>query len=533
MSKGDRTPPSNSDWGERIAAIHERREMAKAHGGPEAVRRQHDKGRLTLRERIDRLLDRGSFHEMGMGAGAAETDADGNFESLSPANFILGFGKVDGRTCIVGGEDFTVSGGSPNPAGLRKSIYTEEMALQYRVPLIRLHEGGGGSVAGAGGKKGGGSSGPVGEPPYTPHRFLSVARTMGTIPVCAAAVGPVAGLPAARLVASHFSVMTRETAQVLVAGPAVVERALGHRINKEELGGARVHLKSGAIDNGAVDEDDAFRQIRQFLSYMPPNVDQLPPTIACSDPVDRCDDRLASIVPRDRRKAYDMRKLIAMVVDQDSFFETGRQYGPGQIVGLARMNGQPVGIYSNDCRYYAGAMSAAGARKVKRFIELCETFHLPIIALVDEPGFMIGPEAEAEGTIRPGTAAVLAAADCQVPWASVIIKKNFGVAAAAHYASQCHVMAWPSAEFGPLPVEGGVAVAFGREIAAHPDPDARRLELEEMLAARQSPFPRAESFAFHELIDPRETRPMLCRWLEVSSERLKGLTGPRLYPMRP
>ncbi|MEC9344807.1 MAG: carboxyl transferase domain-containing protein [Pseudomonadota bacterium] len=518
------------DWDERIAAIGERRAMAREQGGPEAIARQHAKGRLALRERIDGLLDRNSFSELGMGAGSAETDDAGRLTAFRPANFILGFGEIDGRPVIVGGEDFTLQGGSPNAAGLRKSIYSEELAMQYRVPLVRLHEGGGGSVAGAGGK---GSTGPTGEPPYTPHRFLSVARTLGTVPVCAAALGPVAGLPAARLVASHFSVMTRETAQVLVAGPAVVERALGVKLTKEELGGAQVHLKSGAVDNMAVDEQDAFDQIRRFLSYLPPNVDHLPPVAACDDPADRCEDRLASIVPGDRRKAYDMRRLVGHVVDRDSFFETGRQYGPSQITGLARLGGRPVGIWGNDCRYYAGAMSADGARKIRRFIEFCETFHLPIVAFVDEPGFMIGPDAEAEGTIRPGTAAVLAAADCRVPWCSVVIRKNFGVAAAAHYASQAHVLAWPSAEFGPLPVEGGVAVAYHREIAAHPDPEAYRRELEDRLAARQSPFARAESFAFHELIDPRETRPMLCRWVALNQHRLEALKGPRSFTLRP
>lgn len=517
-------------WRERIDRIHKRREEARRQGGPEAIARQHEKGRLALRERIDALLDPGSFAELGMGAGATEYDESGEPKGFSPANFILGFGEIDGRPCLVGGEDFTLKGGSPNAAGLRKSIYAEEAALQYRVPLIRLHEGGGGSVAGSRGK---GYSGPVGEPPYTPHRFLSVARTLGAVPVCSAALGPVAGLPAARLVASHFTVMTKETAQVLVAGPAVVERALGIRMSKEELGGADVHLKSGAIDNVAADEHDAFRQIRRFLSYLPQNVDNLPPVTASDDPVDRCDDRLAAIVPEDRRKAYDMRKLIELVVDRESFFETGRHYGPGQVVGLARLDGRPVGIFGNDCRFYAGAMTADGARKVRRFIEFCETFHLPIVAFVDEPGFMIGPESERLGTIRPGTAAVLAAADCRVPWASVQIRKSFGVAAAAHYGNGAYILAWPSAESGALPVEGGVAVAFGREIAESADPERRRSELEEELASRQSPFPRAESFAMHELIDPRETRPMLCRWLALQGERLKTLLGPRSFPYRP
>lgn len=519
-------------WDDRIEEIHRRREMARAQGGDEAVARQHAKGRLSLRERIGGLLDQGSFAELGKGAGVSETDENGNLTGFTPANFILGFGKVGGQTCVIGGEDFTVRGGSPNPAGLRKSVYAEEVALEYRVPLIRLHEGGGGSVTGSGGK---GSSGPIGESVGREHRFNSVARTLGTVPVAAAALGPVAGLPAARLVASHFSVMTKETAVVLIAGPAVVERALGVRMTKEELGGPGVHLKSGAVDNLAEDEEDAFRQIRRFLSYLPPNVDQLPPVTSCDDPVDRCEDRLAKIVPTDRRKAYDQRKLINMVVDQDSFFEMGRQYGPGQIVGLARMNGHPVGIFGNDCRYYAGAMTAEGARKARRFIEFCETFHLPIVAFVDEPGFMIGPDSEKAGTIRPGTAAVLAAANCRVPWCSVVIKKSFGVAAAAHYGNHAHVLAWPSAESGPLPVEGGVAVAFGREIAAADDPEAMRKDLEDRMAARQSPFPRAESFAFHELIDPRETRPAVCQWLELNQHRIAALPGlgPRTFYTRP
>lgn len=519
-------------WQERIDEIHTRREQARRQGGAEAIERQHAKGRLALRERIGRLLDDGSFAELGPTAGVAERDEDGNPTGFTPANFLLGFGKLDGRTCVVGGEDFTVRGGSPTPAGLRKSVYAEDVALRYRVPLIRLHEGGGGSVTGSGGK---GSSGPVGSSVGDPHRFLSVAQTLGTVPVASAALGPVAGLPAARLVASHFNVMTKETAQVLIAGPAVVERALGVSMTKEELGGPQVHLKSGAVDNLAEDEDDALRQIRQFLGYLPPNVDQLPPVADCDDPVDRCEDALADIVPTDRRRAYDQRKLIELVVDRESFFETGRQYGPGQIVGLARLNGQPVGIFGNDCRFYAGAMTADGARKVRRFIEFCETFHLPIVAFVDEPGFMIGPDSEKAGTIRPGTAAVLAAASCEVPWCSVAVKKSFGVAAAAHYGNHAHVLAWPSAESGPLPVEGGIAVAFGREIAAADDPEALRADLERKMAERQSPFSRAESFAYHDLIDPRETRPMLCQWLDLNRHRIEALpkAGPRRFYMRP
>ncbi|MCZ6524295.1 MAG: propionyl-CoA carboxylase, partial [Alphaproteobacteria bacterium] len=221
-------------WEKELEEIAERAARAKAQGGPEGVGRQHAKGRLTIRERIEALGDPGSFRELGVGAGGAELDEDGKLASFTPGNFVLGFTEIDGRRCVVGGEDFTLRGGSPNEAGLRKSVYAEELACHYRVPLIRLHEGAGGSVTGPGA---GALPSPVSEPP----RFRSVARALATVPVATAALGPVAGLPASRLVAAHFSVMTRETSQVLVAGPAIVARALGERITKEELGGPEVH----------------------------------------------------------------------------------------------------------------------------------------------------------------------------------------------------------------------------------------------------------------------------------------------------
>ena len=513
-------------WNKQVREINRKVKLAKGQGGKEAVARQHAKGRLTVRERVDALLDKGSFRELGAGSGVSERDEDGKLTDFSPANFVLGFGKIGGRACVVGGEDFTLKGGSPNEAGLRKSVYTEELACQYRVPLVRLHEGGGGSVAGTGSKT-------IGASVALAPRFRSVARAMAQVPVASAAVGPVAGLPASRLVASHFSVMTRDTAQVLVAGPAVVERALRERKTKEELGGAEIHTRNGAIDNLAEDETDAFVQIRWFLAYMPQNVWELAPVSPSDDDPSRRDKDLISIIPTNRRHAFDMRKLLAKVVDGGSFFEMGALYGRGQITGLARLNGQPVGILSNDGRYYAGAMTADGAHKARRLIELCETFHLPIVSVVDEPGFMIGSEAERAATIRAGTAAVLAAADCQVPWASVIVRKSFGVASAAHYGDGAYVIAWPSAEMGPVPIEGGVAVAFGRDIAASDDPEARRQELEDAMAGRQSVVPRAESFSLHDLIDPRDTRPALCDWIERVQPLLPSLLGPRGFGVRP
>jgi methylmalonyl-CoA decarboxylase subunit alpha len=519
-------------WEREIAEIEQRRRLAAEQGGAEAVAGQHARGRLTLRERIGAFLDPDTFEELGPASGAAEYDDQGQLAGFTPANFVLGFGQVDGRRCVVGGEDFTVRGGSPNSAGLRKSVYTEQLACRYRVPLVRFHEGGGGSVAGSGSAQGG-DRGPVGEPVFGAPRFASVAQALETVPVVAAALGPVAGLPAARLVASHFCVMTRHTAQVLVAGPAVVERALGEQRAKEELGGAEIHGRNGVVDSVAEDERAALAEIRRFLSFLPQHVGELAPVREANDDPERRAEMLATIVPRERRRAYDMREIIRQVFDHESFFEFRERYGQGQITGFARLVGQPVGVMANDCRFYAGAMSHDGAIKVRRFIELCETFHLPIVSLVDEPGFMIGSEAERAGTIRTGTAAVLAAATCRVPWATVIVRKVFGVAGAAHFGPDAFVLAWPSAEQGALPVEGGVAVAFRKEIEAAPDPEARRRELEEMLAARQSPFPRAESFNYHDLIDPRETRSRLCRWVAWIQPLLPSLLGSVRFGIRP
>lgn len=471
-------------WEKEVNEIHERRKWAKIQGGEEGVTRQHEKGRLTIRERIEIFSKGGEFKEHAQSAGEAIKDENGKITDFTPANYVVGLSKVGGRTVAIGGEDFTLKGGSPNAAGLRKSVYIEDLALEYKVPLVRFLEGGGGSVKGSSGK----GRAPSGSPAGQTSRFVSVAKVLGEVPVACGAMGPVAGLPAARLVASHFCVMTEQTSQVLIGGPKLVERALGESLTKDELGGPDIHLKNGVVDNLAKDEEDAIRQIQQFLSYLPQNVYEVPPVVETHDPADRAEEALLDIVPRDRRKPFNMRKVIKLIFDKGSFFETGRKFGSGQIVGLARLNGYPVGVFGNDCHFYAGSMTAEGSQKVRRFIDMCNTFHLPIIALVDEPGFMIGLDSEKAATIRHGTAALTAAVQSEVPWCSVMVRKSYGVAAAVHFGPKSYTLTWPSMEAGALPIEGGVAVAFGREIEQAEDPDALRKELEDKLASAQSPF---------------------------------------------
>ncbi len=343
-------------WQDEVDGIEARRRAALALGGEAAIAAQHAKGRLTVRERIDALVDPGSFREQGPIAGHAEKAEDGRLESFSPANYVLGVAKLDGRPCVVGGEDFTQAGGSPSPAGLRKSVLAEDLAVRLRLPLLRLLEGGGGSVAPRASR---GAAPIVVDSANAPPRFLSFAQAMAQGPVVSAALGAVAGLPAARLVASHLSLMARESAQVLIAGPALVERARGISATKEELGGARVHLRSGVVDNAADDERGVFALVRRFLSYLPTNVWESAPVLGCDDPADRAEEELISLVPRERRKSYKMRRALELVLDRGSFFEVAPEFGRSLICGLARLRGQPIGVIANDPNFYAGAMTAA------------------------------------------------------------------------------------------------------------------------------------------------------------------------------
>jgi len=516
-------------WKDESDEIARRREQALEQGGAEAVARHHERGRLTVRERIEALVDKESFQEQGRLAGAPETDAGGRVTGFTPSNVVMGVARVDGRPVVVGGDDFTVRGGAYSEGSLKKGLYTDQLAIRRRLPLVRLLEGGGATVKGASGTRG--RSG-YDFTAASPLNLLSL-DAMASVPVVCAALGPVAGFPAARLVASHFAVMTRDTAQVLTGGPALVERALGVAASKEELGGAQVHARSGVVDNVAADEAEVWRQIRGFLSYLPTNVWEPAPRVASDDPPGREEEALLELIPRNRRRAYKIRKVVEAVIDRGSFFELTPDFGRSQVTGFARLAGQPVGILANDCTRDGGAMTADGARKVRRFVETCDAFHLPIVSLVDEPGFMIGPEAEQAATIRHGMEAMFAVLQTSVPWFALVLRKAFGVAAGIHLGPDATVMAWPSAEAGSMPVESGVALAFRREIEEAADPDARRRELEEEIAAAQSVFPRAEAFGVHELIDPRHTRPRLCEWVQEIQPQLRLLTGPVRYSPRP
>jgi len=516
-------------WQPEVDEIKRRIELAKQMGGEANVARQHANGRLTVRERIERLLDLESFHEVGALAGRAAY-INGELIEFLPANFVFGTGRVDGRRVVVGGDDFSVRGGAADAAIGNKMGYSERMARELRLPMIRLVEGtgGGGSVK---------MLETMGRTyvPANPSWDIVVA-SMSEIPVIAACLGPCAGLGAVRVVSSHFSVMVKGVSQLFVAGPPVVERGVGEKVTKEELGGAHIHAHgSGCVDNEVESEEEAFAQIRRFLSYLPQNVWQIPPRMETQDDPQRREEELISIIPRDRRRAYDVRHLLNLILDCDSFFEIGKFYGRPLVIGLARLNGYSVGILASDPKQGGGGLDADGSEKMTRFVDLCDTFHLPVVNFVDQPGFLIGTRAERQGTARYGARAMAAVYQAAVPWTSIILRRVFGVAGAAHGNAQALNLryAWPSGDWGSLPIEGGVMAAYRREIEASPDPDARRREIEQMLNELRSPFRTAESFGIEEIIDPRDTRRLLCEWVEMAYELLPSQLGQRLRGYRP
>ncbi|MBX6352517.1 MAG: methylmalonyl-CoA carboxyltransferase [Thermoflavifilum sp.] len=516
-------------WQPEVEELHRRMALAQQMGGPERVARQHAAGRLTVRERIERLLDPGSFHETGALAGKAVYDEDGRLQDFRPANFIFGTGRINGRKVVVAGDDFTVRGGAADGAIRGKQEYAERMAHDFRIPIIRLVDGTGG----------GGSVKTLEDWGYTyvpvnPAWDLVVAN-LSRVPVVAACLGSVAGLGAARVAASHFSVMVAGTSQLFVAGPAVVKAGIGQDLSKEELGGVQVHRQSGVIDNIAESEDDAFQQIRRFLSYLPQNVWEVPPVQPSQDDPQRREDKLIHAIPRNRRQPYRIREILPLIFDHDSLFELGRTFGGSIVTLLARLDGHPVGVIAPDPFVSGGALTAEACEKLERFVDLCQTFHLPIVNLVDQPGLAIGLQAELRGTVRRGVRAIAAVYQATVPMIEIILRRVYGVGGAGMINGHgLHFRyAWPSGDWGSLPIEGGLQVAYRRELEAAEDPKALFEQILQRLEAVRSPFRTAEAFGIEEIIDPRDTRPLLCEWVYDAYRLLPTQLGPSLHGMRP
>jgi len=501
-------------WEKELDELHRRRQLAENLGGADKVKRQKSRGKLTARERIDRILDDGSFREIGKIAGRGIYDEKGDLSDFKSSNFIFGRGRINTAPIVATADDFTVRGGAADAAIHRKFVLAEQMAHEIGLPLLRMIDGTGG----------GGSVKSLEDMGFTYVPFVPgwehVVKNLETVPVVALALGPTAGLGAARMVASHYSVMVRNMAQIFTAGPKVAA-AIGDteqatELSNEDLGGADIHARNGVIDDEAANEEEAFAKARAFLSYLPSNIHQTPTRHKSADPIDRRDTALSAIIPKDKRQAYSMRTIVKSICDQGSVFEIGVRWGQAAITSLARLDGWPVAIIANNPAFLGGSWTADAAEKVQRFVSLAEQFHLPVIHLVDNPGFMIGLDAEKAGTIRRGVDAMNAIYKTKIPWASVIIRKAYGVAGAAmsNHARFQYRFAWPSGDWGSLPMEGGIEVAYRAELEKADDPKATLAQIKDRLSKVTSPFRTAEQFLIEDIIDPCDTRPLLCEFAD-------------------
>jgi acetyl-CoA carboxylase carboxyltransferase component len=514
------------DWTPEVEEIRRRRELAAGMGGAEKIARQHATGRLTARERIELLADPGSFAEIGALTGFA-TAGDAGAPSVLPANFVAGTARIDGRKVLLGVDDFTVRGGSGDAAIHAKQVFAEELAREMRLPVVRLLDGasGGGSVKMA-------TEAGFTYVPVNPG-WDAVVDNLSLVPVVSACLGPTVGLGAARLVMSHLSVLVQGIGQLFVAGPPVVEGGTGEDLTKEELGGADVHRRSGAVERVVATEQDAFDVVRTFLSYLPDSVYGTPPVRDSGDPVDRRDDRLIAAVPRNPRTPYRIAPVLEAVFDAGSVFPYA-EYGGATVTALARLDGHPVGVLATD-PFKGATMSVEGAQAVTRLVDLCETFHLPIVSLTDQAGMTIGSVAERRGTIRHGARAIAAIYQTRVPQAELILRRVYGVGGAGivnrHLAGRS--WAWPSGDWGSLPAKGGVEAAFRAQLAEAENPEAELERLRAELAAVASPFRTAERFGVQDLVDPRDSRALLCDWVVDAYRVLPELTGRPSFGARP
>ena len=547
---------------DQVAALRRLADERLAHGSVDpGVVRQRSRGKLTCRERISLLLDEGSFHEVGSVAGFATYDEDGGVEAFTPANHVGGWGKIDGRTAVVCADDFTSRGGHADGAISNKSRHLDRLSMELTAPSIRLLDGssGGGSVATmvptqqkAGESSAEESKGAIkaGRPRVTGGggSFLPAhlgsemyAEQLATVPVVNMLLGSVVGIGAAKAVLGHFSVMVRDIAQLFVAGPPVVSHAMGYDIDKESLGGWHIHCTNGSVDNLAETEEEAVAMTRRFLSYLPSSVYETPPVIAPDpdDPPDRREEELLTLIPRSRTATFDMRRAIRLMADRDSFFEIGPLWGTDQIVGFVRFNGMPVGVIASDSRHVnGGALTADGCDKLRRHLDLCDVFNIPVLNLVDNPGFAVGLEHEIAGTIRKGGEWMIAFAQMKMPVFTVVARRSFGVAGnnyASPFARPTVRVTWPAADTGGIPPEGGIEAAYKRQLAEAEDPVALRAEIEARIESARGPLGPLSRFELEEMIDPRDTRRMICDWAETAyrqisqAERLK----PRPLQFRP
>src|SRR5437763_1700728 len=509
--------PELHDWKPLVEDLAQRRERAYGMGGAERIERQRSFGKEPVRERIDELLDPGTFVEYGLLADHMDPGlAAAGYDHLAADGMVAGIGDVDGRRVAVMAYDFTVMGGSMGAVGERKTARMREMALRWRIPLVwlldsagaRIQQSTGSTFAGAG------------------ALFREQVTLSGVVPQVAAMLGHCAAGTAYIPALADFVPMVKGTSSMALGGRHLVKAATGEDVSEEEMGGSAVHNKvSGVADLEVASDEDCLAEVRRYLSFFPSHNRQTPPVHETTDPVDRRVEELYDIVPTAPRRAYDVRKVVQAVVDDGEFFPMKPDWAKNIVTGLARIGGQPVGILANQPMVLGGALDVNSADKAARFTWLCDAFGIPLVFLMDVPGFIVGSAVEKQGIIRHGAKMLFAISEATVPKITVVMRKAYGagyfVMNGTAYEAD-YIVAWPTAEISVMGPDGAVNIIYRKQLGEIPEGDdrtQRRLQYAEEIRTTIDPYIAAGHAQADDIIDPAETRAAICRGLRVAATK--------------
>ena len=496
---------------EKIKQLIQLREQARMGGGERRIEAQHKKGKYTARERIDMLLDEGSFEEFDMFVEHRSTNFGMEKTKFLGDGVVTGYGTIDGRLVYIFAQDFTVFGGSLSETLALKICKVMDMAMKMGAPVIGINDSGGARI-----QEGVNSLAGYAE------IFQRNILASGVIPQISGIFGPCAGGSVYSPALTDFSIMTEGTSYMFLTGPKVVKAVTGEDVTQEQLGGARVHTtKSGVAHFAVATEEDGLSLIRRLLSFLPQNNLEETPLLENNDPVDRLEDTLNDIIPDSPNKPYDMYEVIGAIIDNGEFLEVHADYAKNIIVGFARFNGQSVGIVANQPKYLAGVLDINASRKAARFVRFCDAFNIPVVTLVDVPGFLPGTAQEYGGVILNGAKLLYAYGEATVPKITITLRKSYG---GAHIVMSCKQLrsdinyAWPTAEIAVMGADGAVEVLYGREIAKEETPEKRaevmQAKKDEYTDLFANPYQAASYGYIDDVIEPRNTRFRIIRALQ-------------------
>jgi propionyl-CoA carboxylase beta chain len=498
----------------RLEELRRRKAAADAGGGEERTRKQHEAGKLSARERIDLLLDTGSFVETDKLVRHQCRDFGMQDQVIDGDGVVTGYGTVDGRTVYVFAQDFTVFGGSLSATNARKICKLMDMALKNGAPIVGLNDSGGARI----------QEGVLSLGGYA-DIFLRNTLASGVVPQISAIMGPCAGGAVYSPAITDFVFMVDQTSYMFVTGPDVIKTVTHEEVTKEELGGPMTHNQVSGVGHFlAASDEDCLERIRALLSYLPSNNQDEAPRLACSDPADREAPELDEIVPAESNQPYDIKRVIRAVVDDGEFLEVHEHFAANIVVGFARMDGRSIGIVANQPAVLAGCLDINSSVKAARFVRFCDAFQIPLVTFVDVPGFLPGADQEFGGIIRHGAKLLYAYAEAVVPKITVITRKAYGGAYCVMGSKQVRTdvnLAWPSAELAVMGPEGAVNIIYKREIASAKDPDAVRAEkIADFRERFANPFIAAEHGFLDDVIEPRRTRFELIRALRMLENKV-------------